>query len=1514
MDEPVDITFRINNDELEVQSRQAVNSILGVNTAGQQAARSADTLEGKLKGLLAGFAGTAALTGFVKQIVSVRGEIQALEASFSVLLGSEEKAMSMLGELRQFEIESPLDTKAIAEGAQMMLSFGVEADKVVDIIKRLGDVSMGDSGRFRTLALSFSQMNSIGHLISNDVRQMATAGFNPLAEMARTTGKSMEELNKIMASGAISAEMVADAFRTATSEGGQFYGMTQQQSEGIRGLQAQLEGAVRNALNEIGEASEGVISAAYRGATEAVENYREIGEILMIIAGVYGTYKAALVATAVVQKLNIAVLRQAVLEKRSAAVAGIQLSNAEAIAAARTKMLTLAKLNLSRAIKSVTASMATNPYAMVAAAIAVLGYGVYKFISYQTQAEKITKDLNKEFGAEEQMLNVLVQRFKRTKEGTREYSDAKKQLEERYGEALKSINLEVGALHESESAYKRLTEEIRNNTKEKLRNKYAEQYASESGKEVFESYQGMQKSIFKKLGEGAGGEFYTQVKDFVEKSIRYIDGEGNEHIRMLTSEQNKELRNMAESVGLVWEDVIPYANKIASSNRLLQKDLKELDGVLDGYVQTTKKTTGAGEESEKEFINVAQRVADAQKSIRDLNREIDDLRAGKTPVVKGESIEGVIDSKLKEVEKQKAIIKSLTGIDPKDAQKTTGKANKRSAETAEKLAAIEEEQKKLRQQEIDSELALRQAKIDVMKDGNDKELAQIDLNYDKRMLENARKAEALIKQQQKIEQDTWEAAHPNWKEKGQVFSSSKKGVDYLTPEQQRQVADETAAANAAREKAETDLLNVLIDKYQDYTQKREAIEKQFNDDLATLRVAREKAEADGNDAQVSKLNSAIAQATKDKGKELISFDFNLLQENPEYVRAFENLKNTSTETLNELLSQLEAVKTRAAEVLKPDELREYTGAIQSIVDELTARSPFQALAAAQNELSSASKALADARKNLTEAQKEGNPTAIAKAQEVYRKALDDTSKANNRVIETQEEVNRQMETLYESLRGIGDTIGGQAGEIINLIADVRSFVNTTISGIQKAATAGATTLATIEKASAILAIIQMAIQLLNQLQTLLPDAHAQYEKYAEQVAEINKLTDAVNEYEIAVTKAKQAMENWFADDSLKSLKDARELHEKVASAYFDKLREEQAAYQNESGSGWGKYVSGFTAAVTMTSFGDAAGATAVMANTIFSVENYTKNMVQAMENLRIETRKASKGIFGSGIGGHSQQTTDLVARAREQGLGELFDKDGLINEELAKQILEKYNDKLVGETEATLEALVELKEQYNEYLEQLQEYVSDLYAPLVDNIVDSMWDWFDEGKDALDSFHEYASDTFRDIVSDMMRTIVLREVIGTFEDDIADLYKRYSENKLTEQELMAEVADRVSRLTDDYEIKIPVLQEILNTVSEGFNASGFDIRQVEEAAKQDAQKGMFETMSQESATALLGQFTAFRVHVELIYVLLKELDFQNMALSGLIAKIEKNTADTVAELKEVNRRLKRFEDEGVRAL
>ena len=151
-----------------------------------------------------------------------------------------------------------------------------------------------------------------------------------------------------------------------------------------------------------------------------------------------------------------------------------------------------------------------------------------------------------------------------------------------------------------------------------------------------------------------------------------------------------------------------------------------------------------------------------------------------------------------------------------------------------------------------------------------------------------------------------------------------------------------------------------MNQYQDYTDQRLAIERKFNEDIAILQEQRKQAVKNGDTDQVEQIDRSITQATKDKGMELMNMDYNKLKESPEYVRAFENLKETSSETLNSLLSQLENAKGTAAKVLSPDQLREYTSTIQSIMDELDSRNPFQSLSDKKKELAEAEEELAKA--------------------------------------------------------------------------------------------------------------------------------------------------------------------------------------------------------------------------------------------------------------------------------------------------------------------------------------------------------------------------------------------------------------------------------------------------------------------------------------------------------------------------------------------------------------------------
>lgn len=257
-------------------------------------AQTMDMLSDKMKQIGTMVIGGLGLKELGSKIISVRADFESMETSLRVLLGgSQERLNNIMGQIKEYALASPLNTKDMVGAVQMMTSFGIEAEKSIDYLKAIGDISMGDTGKFNGLALAFSQMSSAGKLMGQDLMQMVNAGFNPLEEISRKTGKSIGELKNEMSKGAISSKMVQDAFISAASAGGKFYGMSQEGSKTLNGQISMLQESFDNMFNEIGGKGEGVVMSAVQMATKLVENYEQVGRIIAGLVVTYGTYKVA---------------------------------------------------------------------------------------------------------------------------------------------------------------------------------------------------------------------------------------------------------------------------------------------------------------------------------------------------------------------------------------------------------------------------------------------------------------------------------------------------------------------------------------------------------------------------------------------------------------------------------------------------------------------------------------------------------------------------------------------------------------------------------------------------------------------------------------------------------------------------------------------------------------------------------------------------------------------------------------------------------------------------------------------------------------------------------------------------------------------------------------------------------------------------------------------------------------------------------------------------------------------
>lgn len=265
----------------------------------------ADVLDSRLRGLRNTVGGIFAVdksAEYIKKIVDVRGEIESLQISFETLAGKT-KGDKLFGDIKEFATSTPMMMNDLAKGAQTLLGFNIEAEKVMPILRQIGDISMGDSQKFNSLVLAFAQMSSTGKLMGQDLLQMINAGFNPLVVIAEKTGKSISALKEEMSDGKISVEMVADAFASATGEGGKFHGMLERQSKGMKGAVSNLEGAWQDAMNAMGESSEGFLMEGIELATSAVKNYEKLGAAIFTVIAAYGEYKGTLMAVQALQNV-----------------------------------------------------------------------------------------------------------------------------------------------------------------------------------------------------------------------------------------------------------------------------------------------------------------------------------------------------------------------------------------------------------------------------------------------------------------------------------------------------------------------------------------------------------------------------------------------------------------------------------------------------------------------------------------------------------------------------------------------------------------------------------------------------------------------------------------------------------------------------------------------------------------------------------------------------------------------------------------------------------------------------------------------------------------------------------------------------------------------------------------------------------------------------------------------------------------------------------------------------------
>lgn len=180
-------------------------------------------------------AAASAVVGLGVSAVKYNASIEQLQTSFEVMTGSAEKAEEVLKRIRTMGAATPYDTAGLASTVQLLMQYGFSAEEAVDTMAMLGDVAQGSQEKMMSIATGYAQMSSAGKVNLQDIKQMINAGFNPLQEISTRTGESMDSLYDRISKGTITLDEITESIRAATSEGGQFFGSMEKQSQTFNG-------------------------------------------------------------------------------------------------------------------------------------------------------------------------------------------------------------------------------------------------------------------------------------------------------------------------------------------------------------------------------------------------------------------------------------------------------------------------------------------------------------------------------------------------------------------------------------------------------------------------------------------------------------------------------------------------------------------------------------------------------------------------------------------------------------------------------------------------------------------------------------------------------------------------------------------------------------------------------------------------------------------------------------------------------------------------------------------------------------------------------------------------------------------------------------------------------------------------------------------------------------------------------------------------------------------------------
>ena len=1307
--------------------------------------------------------------GFSKnQIKDMQGQVLQFAAAVNADLG---RAANFAGSaLRGFGLEAKdsthlLDVMAAATSksaldfskletsisivAPIAHTFGLSVEDTVTLLGALSNAGFDASSAAtatRNILLNLADANGklakgLGHTANTfpeiiaSLKECQEKGMDLNATLEMTDKRSVSAFNALI-TGAASADELRRALGDVDGTLDAMYNtMTENMVGATRKVKSAWEGLMLKFQEATGPAADALNSLA-DGINKVTDNAEEFGKLIVELIATFGVYKASLIT------LNAIKATTAMVTKGWTAA---EIAHFAALTA------------VDKAQKALNKTILKNPYAIAAAAVAALAFGIYKLATATTDAEKATKkldkaekDMNASITAETAQVDILFARLKAAKEGTEEYDKAKKTIMAKYGDYLSKLGDEKTALDNIALAYKTITEEATKAAKARAMESFTATATEDYGKTVADTRENVYELLKKKYGGQKGADGVDLAETYYWKIVPVLEGKG---------ELDDELQGVVDS----FDKVVTYA--AGTAGQVYSYTTNEME------MQLSRASTAA-KTLEDVMAKARIRFGEVTKPEPTPEPEGDKNKDGKnTPPKKI-----LTDEEKKEIERygdayKKAIREMWKTVANTEIEAMKDGYKKREAEIEnERLqarAAIEEERKNL----------LKAAK----KSGNKvdpKVLAQFEQRLADTDTIAANKQKKLLEERQQNEWD-YIINYGTMKEKELAIT---KKYDQLIENED----DEFKKKSLQKEK-ESALEGLkqtrleYLEEYGNFKEKELAITEKYNALIAK-----------SNDEWEKK---ALAKKRDD---ELSGVRLEGMQSSINWSALFGNIGEQSTKILTESLAKAKALLAANKGSMDVKDISEMEKAIASISEELSNRNPFTAMRLSMQEIAAAKDETVAALEEYKVAQQE---MILADADYAIQKTtLDDM--LNNGIL-TQEEYDEQLKSAQMDLSGAQDklckstqklnnaqgkvvsstmkfisslnksrgtisSIASGATELVGIFDDdvakvlndaldlfeevgdtameiteifvkegedivggLKDTVDGVTQGIELTSEATAQAISAAESASVILLIIKAAIKIVTAIFSIIKANNEATER----------ATEAARKYKIALEELNDAarlknLKNAFGEDGYgQFLAFNEQLQE--ASQNLDELERGMKVNQKVLRN-WGALL--LTAGLGVT--GDPFSGGLMALNGV--VEGVGKVSGQLVADMRSGWQK----FWGS--------SKNIVSA----DLADFYDENGKLNGDKLKAWYDQYGDYLDDQTKHTVDSILSEWERYQDAMEGMTEYLSGLFNSVAENVADEMVESFLASGNALADLTDLAKDFGKQMAKSVVTSMLMDDVFN----------------------------------------------------------------------------------------------------------------------------------------------------------